>query len=61
MYYQSSLTLALLRAIPTEGNVYYDGLPTSSVNLDSLRANITIIPQSVSRVLHLCSPYRLRA
>ncbi|KAJ7868848.1 P-loop containing nucleoside triphosphate hydrolase protein, partial [Mycena leptocephala] len=43
---KSSLTLALLRAIPTEGNVYYDGLPTSSVNLDSLRANITIIPQS---------------
>ncbi|KAF8201224.1 P-loop containing nucleoside triphosphate hydrolase protein [Mycena galopus ATCC 62051] len=44
---KSSLTLALLRAIPTEGTVYYDGLPTASINLDALRANITIIPQSV--------------
>ncbi|KAJ7233850.1 P-loop containing nucleoside triphosphate hydrolase protein [Mycena haematopus] len=43
---KSSLTLALLRAIPTEGNVYYDGLPTTSINLDALRSNITIIPQS---------------
>ncbi|KAJ6466832.1 multidrug resistance-associated ABC transporter [Mycena sanguinolenta] len=43
---KSSLTLALLRAIPTEGNVYYDGLATTSINLDALRANITIIPQS---------------
>lgn len=45
---QSSLTLALLRCIFTEGTVHYDGLPTSSLNLDALRANITIIPQVVS-------------
>ena len=44
---QSSLTLALLRCIPTEGKVYYDGLPTDSVNLDALRSNVTIIPQVV--------------
>jgi len=25
--------------------VYYDGLPTNTLNLDSLRSNITIIPQ----------------
>ncbi|KAJ7041082.1 P-loop containing nucleoside triphosphate hydrolase protein [Mycena alexandri] len=43
---KSSLTLALLRAIPTEGNVFYDGIPTASINLDALRTNITIIPQS---------------
>ncbi|KAJ7182747.1 P-loop containing nucleoside triphosphate hydrolase protein [Mycena crocata] len=43
---KSLLTLALLRAIPTEGEVYYDGIPTASVNLDALRGNITIIPQS---------------
>ncbi|KAF9481115.1 multidrug resistance-associated ABC transporter [Pholiota conissans] len=43
---KSSLTLALLRCILTEGDVYYDGLPTSSINLDSLRSNITIIPQT---------------
>ncbi|KZP30629.1 multidrug resistance-associated ABC transporter [Athelia psychrophila] len=43
---KSSLTLALLRCILTEGNVYYDGLPTHSLNLDALRSNITIIPQS---------------
>ncbi|KAI0325198.1 P-loop containing nucleoside triphosphate hydrolase protein [Cubamyces sp. BRFM 1775] len=42
---KSSLTLALLRCILTEGNVRYDGLPTDKVNLDALRSNITIIPQ----------------
>ncbi|KAI0052513.1 P-loop containing nucleoside triphosphate hydrolase protein [Auriscalpium vulgare] len=42
---KSSLTLALLRCIFTEGTVYYDGLPTSSVNLEALRSSITIIPQ----------------
>ncbi|KAJ7198849.1 P-loop containing nucleoside triphosphate hydrolase protein, partial [Mycena pura] len=43
---KSSLTLALLRCIFTEGTVYYDGIPTSSLNLEALRANITIIPQA---------------
>ncbi|KAH8101555.1 hypothetical protein BXZ70DRAFT_101862 [Cristinia sonorae] len=42
---KSSLTLALLRCILTEGKVYFDGLPTDSVNLDALRSSITIIPQ----------------
>ncbi|KAH8978585.1 hypothetical protein EDB92DRAFT_2119177 [Lactarius akahatsu] len=42
---QSSLTLSLLRCIFTEGSVYYDGKLTSSINLDALRSNITIIPQ----------------
>ncbi|KAF8218227.1 hypothetical protein K438DRAFT_1925383 [Mycena galopus ATCC 62051] len=42
---KSSLTLALLRCILTKGTVYYDGIPTSSLNLDALRANVTIIPQ----------------
>ncbi|KAH7913221.1 hypothetical protein BJ138DRAFT_1059515 [Hygrophoropsis aurantiaca] len=42
---KSSLTLSLLRCIFTDGNVYYDGIPTSSINLDILRSNITIIPQ----------------
>ncbi|KAF7339970.1 ATP-binding cassette transporter [Mycena venus] len=42
---KSSLTLALLRCIFTEGTVYYDGVPTSSINLDALRSNVTIIPQ----------------
>ncbi|PIL29209.1 ATP-binding cassette transporter [Ganoderma sinense ZZ0214-1] len=31
--------------IGIEGKVYYDGLPTDSINLDALRSNITIIPQ----------------
>ncbi|KAI0666643.1 multidrug resistance-associated ABC transporter [Trametes maxima] len=43
---KSSLTLALLRCILTEGKVYYDGIATDSVNLDVLRSNITIIPQT---------------
>ncbi|KAK0487292.1 P-loop containing nucleoside triphosphate hydrolase protein [Armillaria novae-zelandiae] len=42
---KSSLTLSLLRCIPTAGEVYYDGLPTSTMNLDALRSSITIIPQ----------------
>ena len=47
---QSSLTLALLRAIITEGTVYYDGIATDTLNLDALRSNVTIIPQVVSFV-----------
>ncbi|KAJ7745476.1 P-loop containing nucleoside triphosphate hydrolase protein [Mycena maculata] len=43
--WQSSLTLSLLRCIFTEGTVYYDGIPTSKLNLGALRSNITIIPQ----------------
>ncbi|KAJ7069872.1 P-loop containing nucleoside triphosphate hydrolase protein, partial [Mycena amicta] len=42
---KSSLTLALLRFIPTEGRIYYDNLRVDKINLDSLRSNIAIIPQ----------------
>lgn len=42
---KSSLTLSLLRCIYTEGTVYYDGIPTTAINLDALRSRITIIPQ----------------
>ncbi|PBK89773.1 P-loop containing nucleoside triphosphate hydrolase protein [Armillaria gallica] len=42
---KSSLTLSLLRCIHTEGKVYYDGIPTTAINLDALRSRITIIPQ----------------
>ncbi|KAJ7102323.1 hypothetical protein B0H15DRAFT_943257 [Mycena belliarum] len=42
---KSSLTLSLLRCIFTDGTVRYDGITTSSLNLDALRSNITIIPQ----------------
>lgn len=48
--HQSSLTLALLRCIITEGKVYYDGLSTDNINLDALRSSITIIPQVVREV-----------
>ncbi|KAI9453050.1 P-loop containing nucleoside triphosphate hydrolase protein [Lactarius psammicola] len=34
-----------LSDVVTEGSVYYDGKLTSSINLDALRSNITIIPQ----------------
>ncbi|KAH9932906.1 P-loop containing nucleoside triphosphate hydrolase protein [Fomitopsis serialis] len=43
---KSSLTLALLRCILTEGKVFYDGVATDTLNLDALRSKITIIPQS---------------
>jgi ABC-type multidrug transport system fused ATPase/permease subunit len=36
--------LVLLRAIITKGQVFYNGVLTSSVNVDALRANMTIIP-----------------
>jgi len=42
---KSSLALSLLRLIPTEGKVYFDGQLTSSINLDALRTNLAIIPQ----------------
>ncbi|KAH7912982.1 hypothetical protein BJ138DRAFT_1225912, partial [Hygrophoropsis aurantiaca] len=42
---KSSLTLSLLRSIFTDGEVYYDGIPTRSLNLEDLRSNVTIIPQ----------------
>ncbi|KAF8307151.1 hypothetical protein DL93DRAFT_2159641 [Clavulina sp. PMI_390] len=42
---KSTLTLALLRLIPTDGNVYYDGVSTKTLNLDALRLNVTVIPQ----------------
>ncbi|KAF5368905.1 hypothetical protein D9758_002958 [Tetrapyrgos nigripes] len=42
---KSSLMLSLLRCIFTEGNVYYDGIPTASLNLEALRTNVTVIPQ----------------
>lgn len=53
---QSSLTLSLLRLIPTEGRVYYDGIPTDSINLNALRSKITIIPQMVCASPTLCHP-----
>ncbi|KAE9406408.1 P-loop containing nucleoside triphosphate hydrolase protein [Gymnopus androsaceus JB14] len=42
---KSSLALSLLRCIYTTGEVMFDGISTSSTNLDSLRSKITIIPQ----------------
>ncbi|KAF9647404.1 hypothetical protein BDM02DRAFT_3098189, partial [Thelephora ganbajun] len=44
---KSSLTLALLRWIFTKGNVLYDGIPASeiNVNLDALRTKTTITTQ----------------
>ncbi|KIK54607.1 hypothetical protein GYMLUDRAFT_48525 [Collybiopsis luxurians FD-317 M1] len=42
---KSSLTLSLLRCIYTSGDVFYDGIAISAINLDALRSQITIIPQ----------------
>ncbi|KJA23280.1 hypothetical protein HYPSUDRAFT_201568 [Hypholoma sublateritium FD-334 SS-4] len=43
---KSSLVLSLLRCIVTDGTIYYDGTPTNNLNLDVLRSNITVIPQT---------------
>jgi ABC-type multidrug transport system fused ATPase/permease subunit len=45
--------LSLLRSIFTEGNVIYDGIRTTSINLDALRSTVTIIPQVVGAFLLL--------
>ncbi|KZO92632.1 P-loop containing nucleoside triphosphate hydrolase protein [Calocera viscosa TUFC12733] len=42
---KSSLALSLLRLIPTEGKVSFDGHLTDDMNLDALRTNLAIIPQ----------------
>ncbi|KAF7296042.1 Multidrug resistance-associated ABC transporter [Mycena kentingensis (nom. inval.)] len=42
---KSSLILSLLRCILTKGTVRYDGIDTSTLDLDVLRSNITIVPQ----------------
>lgn len=60
---KSTLTLALLRCIYTDGEMHYAGIPTSSIDLNALRSNITIIPQVVRldsadtrRQLTICQP-----
>ncbi|KAI9458598.1 hypothetical protein BJY52DRAFT_1371751 [Lactarius psammicola] len=53
---QSSLTSLLLRCILTKGSVYYDGKLTSSINLDVLRSNVTIIPQTVRQLTFFTQP-----
>lgn len=53
--------ISLLRLIPTDGEVYFDGLATSSLNLESLRGAITIIPQQPElMVCELTAPSTLR-
>ncbi|KAF5323760.1 hypothetical protein D9619_012892 [Psilocybe cf. subviscida] len=42
---KSSLALALLRCIITDGDIVLDGKDTAKINLDDLRSRMTIIPQ----------------
>ncbi|KAI0270713.1 P-loop containing nucleoside triphosphate hydrolase protein [Gloeopeniophorella convolvens] len=42
---KSTISLALLRGLLTRGEVYYDGIDIHKINLDALRANVTLIPQ----------------
>ncbi|CAE6404190.1 unnamed protein product [Rhizoctonia solani] len=42
---KSSLVLALLRMIQTSGEVYYDGTEIHSIPLETLRSNVTVVPQ----------------
>jgi len=45
--------LSLLRCIVVDGDVYFDGVNTNTINLDILRSKITIIPQIVSPLPHV--------
>ncbi|KAK4689027.1 hypothetical protein P7C73_g1078, partial [Tremellales sp. Uapishka_1] len=42
---KSTMTLALLRMIPTEGTIRISGVDMSKINLNALRSQLTIIPQ----------------
>ena len=42
---KSTLTMALLRIVPTEGTIRIAGIDTKDVNLNALRERLTIIPQ----------------
>lgn len=57
--HQSSLVLALLRCIPTEGDVHYDNILTSSLTLDKLRSSMTVIPQIVRALTALSKDHFL--
>ncbi|KAK7690649.1 hypothetical protein QCA50_005748 [Cerrena zonata] len=48
---KSSLVLSLLQCIPTDGEVYFDGVATHSISPNTLRSKITVIPQ-VPELLH---------
>lgn len=48
LFSQSSLVLSLLRCIPTDGEVYFDGVATHSISPNTLRSKVTVIPQVVS-------------
>lgn len=56
---------SLLRCLFTEGEVYYDGILTSSIECEVLRSSLTILPQSVRFLLFSkrCStrPHRRQA
>lgn len=55
---KSSLTLSLLRLIPTDGRVIYDGIQIDRLNLEALRSNVTIIPQQPELLVCLGRPVR---
>jgi ABC-type multidrug transport system fused ATPase/permease subunit len=42
---KSTISLSLLRGLLTSGKVFYDGIDIHKVNLDALRADVTLIPQ----------------
>lgn len=48
---KTSLIMSLLRCIYTEGEVLYDGLPTSRMDVDTLREAMSVIPQVVRHSL----------
>ena len=48
---KSTLALAMLRMIPTTGNIIIDGRKIEDLNLTALRSSVTIIPQDPVRIL----------
>lgn len=55
---KSSLTLSLLRLIPTEGEICFSGLDIRQLNLEDVRSAITIIPQNPDLLVSIASRHQ---
>lgn len=53
---KSSLALSLLRLIPADGEILFDDVDVTKINLDALRQAVTIIPQTPDLLVRFTIP-----